>query len=150
MIPSRSRHDAAESIAAQLAISLPNSRLRVGIDLVSTDSIANSLAYFGQRFLRRIFTADEIAYATDSRAFELERLAARFAAKEAALKAFDLADAGIPWTDFEVVRQSSGQCELNLRGNAQRAVRNIGLLNVGLSMSHENGFATAIVIAATN
>ena len=127
-----------------------NGDLSVGIDLVRVSRIEESMSRFGARFLRRVFTEDEIAYATSSPSACAERLAARFAAKEAALKALKLADGGIPWTDLEVKRDASGQCELELHGSARRAVDERGSLSIALSLSHEDDYATAIVIVARN
>ena len=76
----------------------------VGIDLVRVSRVAASLAQFGERFLRRVFTEAEIAYATSSPGLTAERLAARFAAKEAAIKALGLADQGVGWRQIEVQR----------------------------------------------
>src|SRR5215475_6684638 len=95
-------------------------RLRVGIDLVQISRIAGSLAVFGDRFLRRIFTDDEIAYARAAPARTAERLAARFAAKEAAKKA--LALDGVGWRDLEVTRERSGACALVVHGAARAAI----------------------------
>jgi holo-[acyl-carrier protein] synthase len=121
--------------------------LRVGIDLVRVSHIAESVEKFGERFLSRIFTPREIAYATSSPACRNERLAVRFAAKEAAMKALQLADEGVPWTDLEVARQPSGDCSLHLHGAAQQAVERSGSYELALSLSHEGDLATAIVIA---
>lgn len=121
--------------------------LRVGIDLVRVSHIAESVEKFGERFLKRIFTSLEIAYAASSPACRNERLAARFAAKEAAMKALQLADEGIAWTDLEVARQPSGNCSLRLHGAAQRAVERSGTYELALSLSHEGDLATAIVVA---
>lgn len=121
--------------------------LRVGIDVVSVARIAESLERFGRRFLQRIYTADEIAYATAAPALTAERLAARFAAKEAGLKALQLADTGVSWTDLEVRRAETGECELWLHGAALAAARTNGIENIALSMSHEGDYATAVVMA---
>jgi holo-[acyl-carrier protein] synthase len=112
--------------------------LRVGIDLVSASRIAESIARFGERFLQRVFTERELAYARGAP----ERLAARFAAKEAAKKALDLD--GVSWRDLEVVRAASGAPELVLHGAARAAA---GACELAMSMSHEGDHATAIVIA---
>ena len=114
-------------------------RLSVGIDLVQVSRIADSVATFGERFLCRIFTAGELAYARDVP----ERLAARFAAKEAAKKALGLD--GISWRDVEVWRAANGACELVLHGAARVAA---GTRELALSMSHDGDHATAIVIAS--
>ena len=111
---------------------------RVGVDLVQISRIAGSLDAFGDRFLRRIYTDGELAYARR----DPERLAARFAAKEAAKKA--LALDGVGWRDLEVVRDASGACELVLHGAARAAA---GSPALALSMSHEGDLATAVVIA---
>ncbi|HEY4369595.1 MAG TPA: holo-ACP synthase [Steroidobacteraceae bacterium] len=121
--------------------------IRVGIDIVRVSHIADSIERFGQRFLRRIYTAEELAYADTSPALRIERLAARFAAKEAALKALRLADTGVGWTDLEVHRAPSGDCELRLHRSARTAVLNDGISEIALSLSHEGDYATAIVMA---
>jgi holo-[acyl-carrier protein] synthase len=114
------------------------SRLRVGIDLVQISRIVGSLDAFGERFLRRVFTHGELAYAGR----DPERLAARFAAKEAAKKALGLD--GVGWRELEVVRENSGACELVLHGAARAAA---GERALALSMSHDGDHATAVVIA---
>ncbi len=115
----------------------------VGIDLVSVSRIAESLATFGDRFLRRIFTDGEIAYARKAPALTNERLAARFAAKEAALKALGLADRGVGWREIEVTTNPSGAPELVLHGAARELSADAGEL--AISLSHEGDLATAIV-----
>jgi holo-[acyl-carrier protein] synthase len=134
--------------SAPIASFQPSSgSLRVGIDMVSISRITESLERFGQKFLQRIYTAEEIAYATSAPALAAGRLAARFAAKEAALKALQLADKGVPWTDLEVYRSQSGDCELRLHGAAFAAATSNGIANIALSLSHEGDYATAIVMA---
>ena len=123
--------------------SSPSRSLRVGIDLVQVSRIAESLATFGERFSQRIFTAAELGYATAAPALTAERLAARFAAKEAAKKALGLTD-GIDWRQIEVVRAPSGACDLVLHEHAARAS---GACTLALSLSHEGDYATAVVIA---
>src|SRR5882672_9538089 len=94
----------------------PRTRLRVGIDLVQVSRVAESMDRFGERFLRRIFTDAEIAYAVSAPALTSTRLAARFAAKEAARKALGLD--GIGWRQIEVQRAPTGAVELVLHGAA--------------------------------
>ena len=115
--------------------------LSVGIDLVQVARIAESIATFGDRFVRRVFTDAEIAYASSAPDLAPMRFAARFAAKEAAKKALGLADAGIGWRDSEVVRAPSGAVALALHGAA--AVPHDGL---AVSISHEGDYATAVVV----
>ncbi|MDB4933279.1 MAG: holo-(acyl-carrier-protein) synthase [Labilithrix sp.] len=119
-------------------------KLAVGIDLVMISRIAESLECFGDRFLQRIFTDREIAYATAAPALTLERLAARFAAKEAAMKALGLAGRGVGWRSIEVTTSESGSPELQLHGAAATFAAGAG--DLALSLSHEGDFATAIVV----
>jgi holo-[acyl-carrier protein] synthase len=127
--------------------SRPTPRLRVGIDVVRVSRIAQSIDTFGERFLRRVFTPAEVAYAQSAPAAAAERLAARFAAKEAAIKALALASAGVGWTDLEVHRHPDGACDLVLHGSARAAARALGCAHLAVSLSHEDDYATAVVLA---
>lgn len=119
--------------------------MRVGIDLVRISAISESLERFGNRFLQRVFTPAEVAYAISAPMLAASRLAARFAAKEATRKALRLD--GIGWRDIEVVRQPDGACEIQLHGIAKARC---GADRLALSMSHEGDHATAVVIADRN
>src|SRR4029078_3620388 len=110
--------------------STPRERLRVGIDLVQVSRVAESMSLFGERFLRRVFTDAEIAYATSAPHLSPMRLAARFAAKEAAKKALGLD--GIGWREIEVQRAPTGAVELVLHGKAAAAAPERGELAVSL------------------
>ena len=118
--------------------------MSVGIDLVRLSRVRESMESFGDRFLRRIFTDAEIAYATAVPELTTERLAARFAAKEATMKALDLGDRGVGWREIEVTRGRSGAPALVLHGNAREAAAEARL---SVSLSHEGDYATAIVIS---
>lgn len=120
--------------------------MRVGIDLVRVSQIAESLERFGERFLRRVFTADEIAYAMSSEAVAMERLAARFAAKEATMKALGLVEDPCDWRHIEVRRSPSGACTLALHDRVREAADRLGAGSLALSLSHEGDYATAVVI----
>jgi len=117
--------------------------LRVGIDLVQVSRIAASLEAFGERFLTRVFTPGELAYARA----KPDPPPPPFAAKEAVKKALELD--GVGWTDIEVVRRASGACDVELHGVARSAADALGA-ELALSMSHEGDFATAMVIARCN
>ena len=119
----------------------------VGIDLVMVSRVEASLSRFGERFLRRVFTEGEIAYATSSPAATAERLAARFAAKEAAIKAIGLADHGVGWRDIEVAREDSGRCRLILHGAARAAADDAGVAELSVSLTHEGDYSAAVVLA---
>ena len=119
---------------------------RVGIDLVRISRIEESLKRFGDRFLTRVFHRDEIAYAVAAPAVCAQRLAARFAAKEAAMKALHVAHRGIAWRDIEVRRASDGDCALVLHGSARSAAHEAGLEVTSLSLTHEGDYAAAVVL----
>ena len=119
---------------------------RVGVDLVRISRIAESLDQFGDRFLRRIFTEGEVAYATAAPAQTAERLATRFAAKEATIKALGLVDRGVAWRDIEVQRDACGACTMALRGSAGEAAAVLGVGELAVSLTHEGDYAAAIVV----
>jgi len=121
--------------------------MQVGIDLVMVSRVQESLARFGERFLRRVFTDTEIAYATSVPDLAAERLAARFAAKEAAIKALDLAELGVGWREIEVAREQSGICRLILHGAARAAADDAGVSELSVSLSHEGDYSAAVVLA---
>ncbi|MCA9300528.1 MAG: holo-ACP synthase [Phycisphaerales bacterium] len=123
--------------------------MRHGIDIVEVERIAEMRRRHGERFLERCFTPDERAYASRSRRID-EHLAARFAAKEAALKAIGTGwRNGIAWTDVEVVREADGQPRLRWHGMARRIASSLGVTEWSLSMSHTSRYATASVIGVT-
>ncbi len=121
--------------------------IRLGIDLVSVDTVRESIRNHGERYLKRIYTDAELLDCLGAEGPTPERLAARFAAKEAALKVLRPANEAIPWRDIEVVRHPSGWIELKLSGRAATSAAGQGLDDFTLSMSHEAGFATAVVAA---
>lgn len=119
-------------------------RTRVGIDIVQISRIADSLTQFGDRFTQRLYTNDELA---DVAAQPVPGLAERFAAKEAALKALDLCEAGIDWREMEVRRLPDGTCRLQLHGKAANLAGAAGD-GIALALSHDGHFAMAVVTAA--
>ncbi|MBE7941340.1 MULTISPECIES: holo-ACP synthase [Ramlibacter] len=123
----------------------PAPGIRVGFDLAQVSGIAGSLRSFGQRFADRLFTADEQAYALSGQGQFAQRLAARFAAKEAVIKALSLSEAGIDWRDIEVRRLPDGDCRVVLHGRVQQLADAQGVQGISLSMSHEGDIAGAFV-----
>jgi len=117
-----------------------------GTDLAEVDRIRAAVERYGERFLRRVFTGGEIAYAT-RKANRYERLAARFAAKEAGMKALGTGwRRGITWQDFEVVNLPTGRPTLRLHGVAARLAERMGVTSIQLSLTHTAREALAIVI----
>ena len=117
-----------------------------GVDICEVPRIEASVVRFGSRFLERIFTAREIAYA-DRKANRFERYAARFAAKEAGMKALGTGwTGGITWHDFEVVNLPSGRPTLTFHGRAAEVAAKLGVRSVALSLTHTKEQALAMVI----
>lgn len=117
-----------------------------GIDIAEVPRIAEAIERHGQRFLRRVFTEGEIAYC-DSKANRIERFAARFAAKEAGMKAIGTGwNHGVRWKDIEVCRQPGGRPTLAFHGKAAEFAAKLGTKNVALSISHTTEQAIAQVI----
>ena len=121
--------------------------LRVGVDLASITEVQESVVTFGTRYLDEVFTEHEQVASSGSERKQAESLAARFAAKEATLKALRPGDQVIPWTTIEVRTMSGGASELVLSGAAAIAARSAGLVRFALSMSHEGDMAIAVVVA---
>ena len=117
-----------------------------GIDIAEVPRIAASIERFGERFLRRVFTAGEIRYC-DSKANRFERYAARFAAKEAAMKALGTGwNHGVRWQDCEVVRQPGGRPTIAFHGKASEFAEKLGVKHAALSLTHTEEQAIALVI----
>jgi holo-[acyl-carrier protein] synthase len=117
-----------------------------GIDIAEVSRIRDSIGRFGERFVRRVFTEGEIRYC-DAKANRTERYAARFAAKEAAMKALGTGwNHGIRWRDIEVVRQPGSRPTIVFHGKAAEVAARLGAKNVALSLSHTADTAIAQVI----
>jgi holo-[acyl-carrier protein] synthase len=117
-----------------------------GVDLVEVERIAHSIERFGERFLRRIYTENEIAYCTRRRS-SAESFAARFAAKEAGAKALGTGiSRGVTWKEFQVERLPGGRPTLALRGRAQALAATLGVKNIALSLTHTGTLAMATVM----
>src|ERR1035441_10320048 len=105
-----------------------------GIDLAEIGRIQKSVERYGQRFLNRIYTADEQAYCLRKRN-SAESLAARFAAKEAGAKALGTGISnGVGWLEIEVVREPSGRPTLELHGRAAELAAKMGVIRAQLSI----------------
>lgn len=124
----------------------PGNLVAVGVDLTSVSQIRHSLRDFGDHFLHRVFTATEIADCAASHD-PAPHLAARFAAKEATIKAFMVEDAQPAWTSIEVRRHPSGSCAIHLTGEAARVAEARGIGRLAVSLSHEGDLAAAVVVA---
>ena len=121
----------------------------IGVDIVQMARIRDALERYGERFVNRIYCPAEVemcnAAEGDGR---IVRYAVRFAAKEAAFKAFrdDLGDK-LSWHDFEVKPDNMGEPMLALSGRAAEVCKTLGIKRIHLSLSHTNVSASAIVVA---
>jgi holo-[acyl-carrier protein] synthase len=122
--------------------------LRVGTDLVCTDTVRESLRDHADHYLERVYTEREVEDCTTAGGIDAERLAGRFAAKEATLKVLRPQEQGIPWNSIEVRRDPSGWVELALSGPASELASEAGVTDLSLSIAHEGAFATAVVVAS--
>jgi len=117
-----------------------------GIDIAEAERIAASIERFGRRFVERIFTPDEIRYC-ESKANKTERYAARFAAKEAGMKAIGTGwSQGVRWQDIEVRRLPGGRPTVVFHGRAGEFFTRLGAERAHLSLTHTKVMAMAVVI----
>jgi holo-[acyl-carrier protein] synthase len=118
----------------------------IGVDLAEVDRIRAAIGRHGQRFIDRIYTPREIAY-VERKANRYERYAARFAAKEAGMKAIGTGwRRGVRWKDFEVSNLPSGRPTLRFHGVAAEFASELGVANIALSITHTAQQGMAIVI----
>jgi len=120
-----------------------------GIDLVDRPRIEQMIKRHGERFVDRVFTAAEQAYA-EANKDKVEKLAGRFAAKEAVLKLMGTGWRGkIAWTDIEVVNNALGQPEVTLAGEVKKLADGLGIKHISVSITHTANFAIASAVALT-
>jgi holo-[acyl-carrier protein] synthase len=119
----------------------------IGVDLVKVARIAAALERYGDRFVQRIFTPQEIDHC-QGKARTASMLAMRFAAKEAFSKALGvgLRRDGIRWREVEVVPNSRGKPELVITGRAAELCAEAGIINMHLTLTDENDQALAVVV----
>jgi len=121
----------------------------IGIDIVAVERLAEVVARHGDRFLSRVFTAREIAYCR-SRKRRNEHFAARWAAKEATVKALRAPlEGGIGWHEIEVVVGEMGEPKVKLLGGAAQLAKKQGITQLHLTISHVSTLAVACVVAET-
>ena len=118
-----------------------------GIDLVDCPRIEQMIERHGERFIKRVFTAAEQAYAEKNKN-EVEKLAGRFAAKEAILKLVGTGWRGkIAWTDIEIINNAAGQPEVTLSGEVRKIADKLGIKHISVSITHTANFAIASAVA---
>ena len=118
-----------------------------GIDLVDCPRIEQMVKEHGKRFLNRIFTIAEQSYATANKN-KIEKLAGRFAAKEAILKLIGTGWRGkIAWTDIEVVNNPAGSPQVTLSGEVEKIAAKLAIKHISVSITHTANFAIASAVA---
>ena len=118
-----------------------------GIDLVDCPRIEQMIERHGERFIKRVFTTAEQAYAEKNKN-GVEKLAGRFAAKEAILKLVGTGWRGrIAWTDIEIINNAAGQPEVTLRGEVRKIADKLGIKHISVSITHTANFAIASAVA---
>jgi len=120
--------------------------LGTGVDIAEVARIRETIERFGDRFLRRIFTEGEIRYC-ERKVRRFESYAARFAAKEAGMKALGTGwSRGVRWRDIEVVRPKGQRPTIQFHGEAAAIAAKLGTKNIALSITHTAEEALAHVI----
>jgi len=120
--------------------------LGTGIDVTQIERLVKAIARFGEPFLQRIFTPKEIQHC-ESRANRIHGYAARFAAKEAAMKALGTGwSQGVQWCDIELQFDAAGNATMILRGRAATVAAELGTKRVIVSVARSHGYALALVV----
>ena len=120
--------------------------LTTGVDIIEIHRIKQVLDRYGERFLNRLFTPNEIDYCGG----RAPNLAGRFAAKEATMKALGTGARGVSWKDIEVVRADSGAPSVKLYGRAENRAERLHVVEISVSISHSREYAVAFVVAQRN
>lgn len=118
-------------------------RHEVGIDLIDIDRIVRVLGKFPDRFRLRVLTERERRYV----GHRVERMAGRWAAKEAISKVLGLGVRGVGWREIEILPNPAGAPQVYLHGRAARRAEQMGLDEISVSISHERHMAAAVAVA---
>ena len=120
--------------------------LETGIDLIEVERVEQAIVKYGERFLNRVYTEDELGYCLG----RPHELAARFAAKEAMSKLLGVGiqhPDGVHWREIEVVSSKRGKPSIKLTGRAAQRAKKMGFKKLSLSLSHSRDHAIALVVA---
>lgn len=122
---------------------MANPPVSVGVDIVEIERVEELLRQHGERFLERVYTPAETAFCRGRPA----ELAARFAGKEAILKALGTGRRGVGWREVEIIADLRGKPHVRLHGRAAERAQALGLAHFAISLSHSRDFAVASVVA---
>lgn len=118
----------------------------VGIDVIEIARVRRVLERHPQRFLDRVYTREEVAFCRG----RVPELAARFAAKEAVMKALGTGARGLAWREIEVLPNRRGKPLVYLHGNARKRGEQIGIRGIDISLTHSHDLAIAAVVGAAD
>ncbi|MDD4877332.1 MAG: holo-ACP synthase [Dehalococcoidales bacterium] len=117
----------------------------IGVDIVEIDRIKSAINNFGEKFLQRIYTRRELEIYGE----KPSSLAARFAAKEAVIKALGKITNGVIWREIEILSDTNGKPVVNLYGRTKNQAVSLGLVGFNISLSHSREYAIAFVTGET-
>ncbi len=117
-------------------------RIYAGTDIIEISRIGEAIDRWGERFLHRVFTDSEVGLYR----LQKESLAARFAGKEATMKALSAPSGQISWRDIEILSEPSGKPVVQLYGSAQARALELGLAELEITLSHSHEYAVAFII----
>ena len=117
----------------------------IGVDIIEIARLEKAIARWGEGFLRRVYTDPELRLYRK----KLSSLAARFAAKEAVIKALGKPTSGVRLREIEILSDPSGKPLVNLYGKAQNQANGLGLDTLAISLSHSKEYAIAMVSGET-
>lgn len=122
-------------------------KVKIGTDICKLDRYQAAYEKYGERFLKRVLTANELIYVTSNKRNLISRLAGRFAAKEATSKVLGTGLRGVYFKEIEILREPSGAPKLVLHSRAKKRAEDKKLSNFEVSISHEKDYAIAVVLA---
>lgn len=120
--------------------------LAVGVDVIVISRVAKVLAKHPERFLARVYTREEVAFCRG----RVHELAARFAAKEAVMKALGTGARGLAWREIEILPNRRGKPLVYLHGLARARGDRIGMRGIDVSLTHEGDLAIAVVVGMSD
>ena len=120
--------------------------LAVGIDVILISRVRKVLERHPERFLQRVYTPEEVAFCRG----RVHELAARFAGKEAVMKALGTGARGLSWREIEILPNRRGKPLVYLHGDARKRGETIGLRGVDISLTHEGDLAIAAVVGTAD
>ena len=117
----------------------------IGTDIIEIERIRHTIERWGERFLNRVYTEDELFLY----GHRVPTLAASFASKEAVMKVLGTGNRGVAWREIETLFHTSGKPMIRLNGRAKKQADKLGIKEIDVSMSHSREYATATAIGST-